>query len=130
MESIERWDDVSQIQTDGVRIQDEQAGQVILIRKIDFKFSPLVAANKHLRPKKADLLTKEYIRHLEIQLWADALELIEPYKGFSNPRVVIHKKGFTIVAACKPKRGNIIPYEALEQVERPLTERLLEKDNG
>lgn len=128
MESVNKWDDVSQIQTEGVKIHDDQSGEVILIRKIDFTYTPLVAANKHLKPKKADILTKDYIKHLEIRLWGDALEMIEPYKGFSNPRVVFTKKGFTVVVACKPKPGNIIPYELLQQTDRPITERLIERE--
>lgn len=118
---MERWDDVSQIKTDGEKIIDSQSGEILIMRKIDHVYRPGLA----VKPKKADLLTKDYIKWLENRLWADAMELIPPFKGFSNPRVVIQKKGFTIFAVCKPKQGNIIPYEALEQVEKPLHERLI-----
>lgn len=121
---MDKWDDVSQITTDGQRIVDEQSGEVLIMRKFDYAYHP----NIQVRPKKSELLTKEYVKWLEDRLWGDALELIPPFKGFSNPRVVIQKKGFTILAVCKPKKGNIIPYEVLAQVDKPLTERLIERE--
>lgn len=125
---MDNWDDISQIQTDGQRIVDPQSGEICLIRKYDFKFHPLIAANKELRPKKKDILTKDYIKHLENQLWADAWELHPD--ATPNPRVVIKANDFSIFAICKPKKGNIIPRELLEQVNLPLEQRLIEKDNG
>lgn len=125
---MENWNDVSQIQTDGQQLIDPQSGEVCIIRKYDFRFHPLIAANKELRPKKKDILTKDYIKHLENQLWADAWELHPD--ATPNPRVVINADGFSVFAVCKPKKGNRIPWELLEQVNTPLQERIQEKDNG
>lgn len=123
---MERWDDVSSISTDGERIVDTQSGEVFIVRKFDFSVRPGLA----VKPKKSDILTKDYIKHLEIQLWGDAMELVPPSTALPNPRVVIQKRSFTVFAVCKPKKGNIIPWQALAMADKPLHERLVEKDNG
>lgn len=110
----DKWDDVSQIETEGVKIQDAQQGNAILIRQFKFVYSPTVKK----KPTKAQILTKDYIKYLENVLWADNLELI------TEPRVHIHKSGFIVFAPCKPKRGNIFPYEALQTIDKPLEKRL------
>lgn len=112
----EKWDDVSEIQTEGVRLHDEQTGQAIILRQFKFAYHPLVTK----KPKKSEILTKEYIKHLENMLWADALELV------ADPRLHFHKGGFTIFAPCVPKRGNMIPYEALETMNTPLHKRIID----
>lgn len=97
--------DVTQAQTDGVRIEDPGTGKPIIMRSFEYRYPP-----NGLKPTKEQLLTPAYIQHLENGLWADGLEMILP------PKVVFYKKGFRIFATCQEKKGMFIPREVQDQL--------------
>lgn len=76
---------------------DEGYGREVVIREFRFALRPGGAA-----PTKAELLTPEYLRHLNDILWADSLELFRP------PKVVINKTDFRIYAPCVAKKGALV----------------------
>ncbi len=125
---MSEWDDVADIQTDAVKIHDAQQGPEYIMRKFEYSFHPAIINGQQRKPNKKELLTEGYIKYLENALWGDALEIVPPEKGFPNPRVVIDKKGFTVVVVCKPKRGNIILDRDRDQLAQPLHKRLIENE--
>lgn len=98
--------DVTQAQTDGVRIEDPGTGRPIIMRHFEYRYLP-----NGPKPTKEQLLTPDYIKHLENVLWADSLEMIMP------PKVVFYNKGFKIFATCQAKKGNVIPGHATDQLQ-------------
>lgn len=112
----------STMETERHNIEDPGSGRPIILRKFEFKYPP----GSKVVPTKKQLLTKEYIKHLEDRLWADNLELIQ------TPKVAFHTTGFTIFATCQAKKGNIIPGYASDALSSPLQDRLRDegKDNG
>lgn len=97
--------DVTQAQTDSFRLEDPATGQPVIMRHFEYRYPP-----SGPKPTKEQLLTTDYIRHLENGLWADALEMIMP------PKVVFYEKGFRIFATCQAKKGNLIPWDKKDQL--------------
>lgn len=112
----------STMETEKFDIQDPGTGKAIILRQFKFAYAPW----QKKKPKKKEILTPDYIKHLENILWADNMEMIQ------FPKVHFDKKGFTVFAACKAKRGNLIPDYAKDDLARPLHQRLQDegKDNG
>lgn len=117
-----KWDEVAEVETPTIQVKDTQDGPTYIIRQYEFAFIPGLKK----KPRAKDILTNDLIKFLENELWKDALEIVPPDKKMPNPRVAIQERSFTVVVVCKPKKGNIIPYEALQQVEKPLHERLVD----
>lgn len=109
----------STMETERFDVKDPGTGAPVILRQLRFQYMPW----QKTKPKMKDILTADYIKHLENILWADNLEMIQ------LPKVTFHKKGFRIFLTCKAKRGNIIPYHTAEALDKPLHERL-QKDNG
>lgn len=82
-------------QTDPSLMHDTGKGEPVVIRLFEFKFPPTL---KEL-PTKEQILTVEYIKHLQTLLWADSLRLV------MEPRVVIDKEGCKIFAPCQARAG-------------------------
>lgn len=76
-------------------MHDKGSGEPVLIRLFEYKFPPTLEAI----PTKEQILTTEYIKHLQTLLWADSLRLI------MEPRVVIDKEGCKIFAPCQARAG-------------------------
>jgi len=112
----------STLETERQKIEDPATGKPVILRQFKFQYAPWQKS----KPKKSDILTKEYVSHLENMLWADNLEMIQ------FPKVTFTKKGFSVWATCQAKRGNRIPDYAIDALSKPLHERLQEegKDNG
>lgn len=81
--------------TDEKSIHDRGVGEPVVIRLFEFTF-PLTL---EILPTKEQLLTPEYIRHIQTQLWVDGLRLV------MEPRVVIDKEGCKIFAPCVAATG-------------------------
>lgn len=83
-------------------LKDNGEGKAVIVRSFEFRFPP---GMKGL-PTKEQILTPEYIKHLEVRLWADEIEMI------AAPRVTINSTGFFVFATCQVKKGSILPYNA------------------
>lgn len=83
-------------QTDEKPMHDTGSGEPVLIRLFEFKFPPTLEK----LPTKEELLTPEYIRHIQVNLWSDGLRLA------MEPRVHIDKEGCKIFAPCVAATGN------------------------
>lgn len=81
--------------TDENSIHDKGIGKPVVIRLFEFKFPPTL---ENL-PTKEQILTPEYIKHLQTLLWADSLRLV------MEPRVVIYKEGCKIFVPCEARAG-------------------------
>lgn len=82
-------------QTDEKLMHDGGTGEPIVIRLFEFKFLPTL----EILPTKEQILTPEYIKHMQTLLWADSLRLV------MEPRVVIEKEGCKIFAPCQARAG-------------------------
>ena len=85
-----------QDQTEEKLMHDAGVGEPVLIRLFEFKLSPYLEK----LPVKEEILTNEYIRHLQATLWGDGLRLV------MEPRVVIDKESIKIFAPCQASTGN------------------------
>lgn len=83
-------------QTDGKDIHDTGHGDVVTLRKFEFKFPP----NMEKPPTKEELLTPQYLRELNTQLWGDDLRMIR------EPEITINKSGCIVYVACQPRSGS------------------------
>lgn len=101
------------METEGHRIDEPGTGKPIIMRQYKFMFPP----GMKRKPKKDELLTPAFIKHMENQLWGDNLEMV------TDPKIVINKKGFIIFATCQAKRGNILSYMDRERL-KPLQDKL------
>lgn len=112
----------SEMETDKFDMQDPGEGAAMLLRKIEVVYHP----GQKTKPKKKDILTKDFIKSIEVKCWADNLEVI------ALPKIHFTKKGFTIFVPCKAKKGHIIPWENQNVLNMTLNERLAEEahDNG
>lgn len=108
--------EVTQAQTDGVRIEDPGQGRPIIIRQLKYAYHPSLKG----RPSVEQLLTVDFRKYLNNILWLDSLELIQ------EPKVVFQQKEFIIFATCQAKRGAIIPREHIDKL-RPLQDTLQNK---
>lgn len=106
----------STMETERQKLEDPAEGRPVILRQMRHQYLPWVKK----QPKKSEILTKDFIKHLENVLWADKLEMIQ------FPKVTFTKKGFTVWATCQPKKGNLIPEYAADQLTKPLHERLQE----
>lgn len=109
------WE-ATQAQTDGEQIADWGSGKPTILRRFEFKFPPGFKG----KPKKKDILTEGYIKHLENRLWADELEMVV------EPKVAFTEGGFSVFATCQAKRGSLIPRYAQDQLI-PLQDKLQRK---
>lgn len=82
-------------QTDYSSIHDKGQGEPIVIRLFEFKFPPTLEK----LPTKEEILTPDYIRHLNVTLWGDALRMV------MEPRVSITKDGCRIFVPCVARTG-------------------------
>lgn len=112
----------STMETEPQKILDPASGKPVILRQFRFQYAPW----QKTKPKKKEILTEGYIKHLENTLWADNLEMI------MHPRVTFTKQGFSVFAACTPKKGNRIPSQFADTLSAPLHTRLQEeeKNNG
>lgn len=76
-------------------IHDNGKGEPVLIRLIEFKFPPTLEK----LPTKEELLTNEYIKQIDVQLWGDSLRRV------MEPRVHIDKEGCKIFVPCVARTG-------------------------
>lgn len=89
-----------QDQTDDNLMQDTGKGEPIVIRNFEFRLDP--TKNK---PTKEQILTPEYIKHLQTLLWADSLRMV------MDPTVRIEKESIYIAVACQARSGAVLPEE-------------------
>lgn len=82
-------------QTEEKSIHDKGKGEPVVIRLFEFKFRPDL---KDL-PTKEQLLTPEYLKQIDVELWADALRRV------AEPRVVITKEGCQVFVPSVAKTG-------------------------
>lgn len=89
-------------QTGDASIHDKGEGEPIVIRLFEFKFPPTLEK----LPTKEQLLTPEYLKHLNNILWGDALRMV------LEPRVSINKEGCKIFVPCVARTGQSFLDEA------------------
>lgn len=77
-------------------MHDQGKGEPIVIRLFEFTFPPTL----EVLPTKEQILTPEYIKHLQTQLWGDSLRLV------AEPRVAIDKEGCKVFVPCQATNGN------------------------
>lgn len=106
------WD-ASQLTTERQTIDDPGEGKPIILRKLQYIYPP----HQKGKPTKAQLITPEFKKYLDTNLWIDDLEMIQ------EPRVVYKKKGFFIFLTCQARKGRTIPYDALETM-KPLQQKI------
>lgn len=82
-------------QTDEKPMHDQGTGEPVTIRLFEWKLSPALER----LPTKEEILTPEYMKHLQNELWGDALRLV------MEPRVVIDKESIKIFAPCQARTG-------------------------
>ena len=85
-------------QTEENLLHDESKGEPIVIRNFEFALNPDL---KH-KPTKEQILTPEYIKHLQTLLWADSLRLV------LEPRVQITKDKILVSVPCQARTGATI----------------------
>jgi hypothetical protein len=88
-------------QTDEKLMHDKGSGEPVIIRLFEFKFPPTL----EVLPTKEQILTPEYLKYLNVQLWSDSLRLV------MEPRVVIDKTGCKIFAPCQARAGATLMEE-------------------
>ncbi len=76
-------------------MHDKGIGEPVVIRLFEFKLPPTLEK----LPTKEEVLTPSYIKHLQAQLWGDALRLV------MEPRVVIDKESIKVFAPCQARTG-------------------------
>lgn len=82
--------------TEDSSIHDKGAGEPIVIRLFEFKFPPTLER----LPTEEELLTPEYMKHLNATLWGDALRIV------MKPRTNITKEGCKIFVPCQAATGH------------------------
>lgn len=85
-------------QTEETLMHDIGKGEPIVIRLFEFELNP---ALKEL-PTEEQILTPEYLKDLNIQLWGDALRMVD------KPRVSIDKQKCRIFVPCQAKTGSTL----------------------
>ena len=88
-------------QTGDSSIHDTGKGEAIVIRQFEFKLNPTLEK----LPTAEEIITPEYLKDLNIQLWADGLRLV------MKPRVAIDKEKCIIFAPCQARAGSTILEE-------------------
>lgn len=83
-------------QTQDSSIHDTGKGSGIVIRQFEFQFPPTLETI----PTKEELLTPQYLKDLQTQLWADGLRLV------LEPRISISKEKCIVFATCQATTGN------------------------
>ena len=83
-------------QTEDQSIHDKGQGEPIVIRLFEFKFKP----GLERPPTAEELLTPDYLKYVDNQLWGDALRRV------MMPRVAIDKEGCKIFVPCVATTGN------------------------
>lgn len=88
-------------QTGESLMHDTGKGEAIVIRQFEFKLNPSLTE----LPTTEQILTPEYLKDLNIQLWADGLRLV------MKPRVFIDTETCRVFAPCQPRTGSTILEE-------------------
>ena len=83
-------------QTEDQSIHDKGQGEAVVIRVFEFKFKPGLLAT----PTAEQLLTPEYLKSIDTQLWGDALRRV------MHPRINITKEGCQVFVPCVATTGN------------------------
>lgn len=83
-------------QTDEKLMHDIGKGEQVVIRLFEFELKPGLEKN----PTEDEILTPEYMKHLQTLLWGDALRLV------MKPRVNIKDGKLRIFAPCQATTGN------------------------
>lgn len=76
-------------------MHDTGTGEAVTIRLFEFKLNPALKD----KPTKEQILTPEYIKHLQALLWGDSLRLV------MEPRVEITEDKILIFAPCQARAG-------------------------
>ena|SRR3990167_5329761 len=82
--------------TEEKSMHDTGKGEPVLIRLFEYRFPPTL----EILPTKEQILTPEYIKHIQVQLWSDGLRLV------MEPRVFIDKESCKVFAPCQATTGN------------------------
>ncbi len=82
-------------QTDENLMHDTGKGEPIVIRHFEFKLNPELKE----QPTKEQILTPEYIKHLQTLLWADSLRMV------LEPTVKIEKDTMHVAVPCQARTG-------------------------
>lgn len=90
----------SEDRTDTHLLHDENKGDAIVIRNFEFTLKPGIE-----KPTREQILTPEYIKHLQTLLWADSLKLV------LEPRVQITKEKILVSVPCQARTGATIMEE-------------------
>lgn len=83
-------------QTEDQSIHDKGQGESVVIRLFEFKFNPGLERT----PTAEELLTPDYLKYIDTQLWGDALRRV------MHPRISISKEGCKIFVPCVATTGN------------------------
>ncbi len=72
-------------QTESNLLHDKGVGEPIVIRNFEFARTP--GSDK---PTKEQILTAEYVKHLQTLLWADSLRMVlEPRVNITDDKIII-----------------------------------------
>lgn len=82
-------------ETDKSLMNDKGTGEPIVIRHFEFNLNPELKTP----PTKDQILTPEYVKHLQILLWADSLRMV------LEPRVEITKEKILVFVPCQARTG-------------------------
>lgn len=82
--------------TEDQSIHDKGKGEPIVVRLFEFTTKP----GLETLPTEEQILTPEYLRHLNSTLWGDALRLV------MKPRVHVTKEKIRVFAPCQATTGN------------------------
>lgn len=106
MKDTNNWEK-QDISTQSKPLIDEPDGQVRFIRQFEFSFNPLVVKqirNKQISEPSRQELFNAHIKQIEIMLWGDGLVPDSNHE----PRLVVGKKKYKIIIACKLRQGVIL----------------------
>lgn len=85
-------------QTEDTLLHDDLKGETIIVRLFEFKFRP----DLEHTPTRDELITPEYLKHIDSTLWGDALRRVD------EPRTHITKEGCKIFVPCVARSGQTI----------------------
>jgi len=81
--------------TEETPLHDKAKGEPVVIRLFEFAFRP----DLETTPTREQLITPDYLRHIDSSLWGDGLRRV------MEPRVEITKTGCKIFVPCVAKTG-------------------------
>lgn len=86
------------LESDKIDLADEGKGNAIILRPFVYKMRP----DLKQKPTKDEIITPQYLKYLEAQLWGDGLRMV------MEPRVVFEKDKFTVFVAAEPRPGHTL----------------------